>query len=144
MIGIYQIHNVRMDTKYIGSSPSFGNHFRRHLYQLASGTHPNERLQSDWNMYGSESFEFSLLEVLNSKYLLNEREGYWVRKADGKHIGAEVQYAHKYAESGVGRLTVSSEIKSQLKALEAGTMDQATNKLMDFYLQHSKCNLSKK
>ncbi|MEK7136672.1 MAG: GIY-YIG nuclease family protein [Patescibacteria group bacterium] len=136
MIGIYQLKNVKTGECFIGSSPSICNHFKKHLGKLALGEHPNTSLQQQWDRDGAESFEFVFLEIAANKYTLREREDYWLQKTQGVRIGDEHQYAHDYAD-GVGRLTISKDLKESLKQLGIGSMDNTARSLILFYKQTS-------
>jgi group I intron endonuclease len=78
--GIYQILNKINGKKYVGSSKDIRYRWNQsHRPQLRSGNHCNRHLQSAWNKYGEENFEFKKLESCDEKILL-EREGYWIEK----------------------------------------------------------------
>lgn len=62
IIGIYKILNKVNNKFYIGSSVNINIRFREHKRCLELGTHVNKHLQSAWNKYGSNNFEFIILE----------------------------------------------------------------------------------
>ena len=83
-VGIYQITNKHNLKNYIGSTRrNFHDRFRDHKRDLKKNKHHNKYLQNAWNKYGEESFEFTVLEVidksLDKKYFL-EKETYWINK----------------------------------------------------------------
>jgi len=76
--GIYVIINKLNDKKYVGSSKSaYYRWSEAHLPTLRKGNHHNRHLQSAWNKYGEDQFEFQVLEECVEEQLL-EREGYWI------------------------------------------------------------------
>lgn len=75
---IYKIVNKINDKIYIGSCIG---HYRRkaqHWYKLRQGTHDNNHLQSAWNLYNEENFEFIIIEFISNTNVLIEREQYWM------------------------------------------------------------------
>ena len=75
MKAIYSLTNKVNNKKYVGSSVNVKNRWRQHRHQLNKQIHGNSHLQSSWNKYGAEAFEFSVLEECNN---LEEREQYWI------------------------------------------------------------------
>ena len=66
----YQIKNLINGTIYIGiteKDPII--RYKQHYSQLQNNSHVNYLLQSDWNKYGEESFEFTLIESLDFENL---------------------------------------------------------------------------
>ena len=63
-IGVFRIRNMANEKVFIGSSLNLDGIFNRHEFQLKMGGHPNKALQSDWNRFGAENFEFEILEEL--------------------------------------------------------------------------------
>ena len=60
--GVYQIKCKINNKIYIGSSMRIKERWCRHKSYLRSGCHSNKVWQSDWDKYGEENFEFSVLE----------------------------------------------------------------------------------
>lgn len=76
--GIYSIRNIENNRIYIGQTISFAQRWASHTRMLKNGSHHNGLLQGDWNTFGSEAFEFSVVEYLDPiSSLLNSREYYW-------------------------------------------------------------------
>lgn len=76
--GIYSIKNVVSGRIYIGQSISFAQRWDSHTRMLNDGTHYNKLLREDWKSFGSEVFEFSVVEYLDPiPNILNNREHYW-------------------------------------------------------------------
>ena len=83
MKGIYCIYCKADDKRYIGQSVHISKRKVEHLNALLGNYHTNDHLQSAFNKYGSNSFEFSILEKLpenTTQETLNEREIYWIDK----------------------------------------------------------------
>lgn len=69
--GIYKIINKVNDNFYYGSaSATFKERWRLHKKSLRGGYHPNAYLQSDWNIYGEDAFEFSIVLLCDSNNCL--------------------------------------------------------------------------
>ena len=64
MRGIYSITNALTDTVYIGQSKNISKRFQDHRWSLNTNRHKNPKLQSSWNKYGKERFEFQLVEAV--------------------------------------------------------------------------------
>lgn len=60
--GVYQIKNKVNGKSYIGSSINIKNRLYKHLWMLRNNRHDNIYLQSSYNKYGEDSFEFNVLE----------------------------------------------------------------------------------
>ena len=58
--GIYAIQ--RGQHTYIGSSADIKKRWSNHRSELRRGVHPSPHLQNAWNLYGEDSFEFSIVE----------------------------------------------------------------------------------
>lgn len=73
--GIYKIE--AHERIYIGQSTDVIKRFVQHRYQLRKGTHNNDKLQHDWNLYGESAFTFSVVEYCDALNL-NQREQFWI------------------------------------------------------------------
>lgn len=76
--GIYQILNVVSGDRYIGSAVKLKRRFKSHNSCLNLGKHPNIHLQRAYDKYGAESFEFRVLEFVEDKTKLLEKEQGWI------------------------------------------------------------------
>lgn len=77
MIGIYKIENKVNGKVYIGQSIDIEKRWKCHTSYLNSGIHHNKHLQSAWDKYGEENFEFKLVEECDAENL-NQKEIYWI------------------------------------------------------------------
>jgi group I intron endonuclease len=67
MFGIYSIRNTIDGKIYIGSTlGSFKQRFNSHKSALRHNKHGNPHLQRVWNKYGEDSFEFNIIEAIES------------------------------------------------------------------------------
>lgn len=74
-IGIYRITNLVTGKSYIGQTRmNFGDRRDAHFSLLNAGTHYSKEMQVDWDTYGSENFEFAVLEIVDDPALLNDLE----------------------------------------------------------------------
>ena len=71
---IYEIVNNINNKKYIGCTSNFPKRKSLHKSKLNNSIHSNKHLQHAWDKYGSESFEFSVIHILNNKEEMFELE----------------------------------------------------------------------
>ena len=76
--GIYGIKNKVNDKLYVGSTYYFNSRFGCHRSLLRSNKHTNKHLQSAWNKYGENNFEFFIVEVLSDKTMFIIREQFYI------------------------------------------------------------------
>ncbi len=78
--GIYKIRNIINGKLYIGSAAKISIRLIRHKCDLNKKRHDNILLQRAWNKYGSDAFEFKIIEVIiePTKQKLIEREQFWI------------------------------------------------------------------
>ena len=62
----YEIKNIKNGKVYIGCSTAHPRRWRQHKLHLRKGTHANKHLQEDYNTFGLEAFEFSVVEEFPS------------------------------------------------------------------------------
>ena len=68
--GIYGIRNVANDKIYIGLSSDIYKRWKTHRMMLNRGKHINDHLQSAWNEYGENSFDFFIIEKISSNNIM--------------------------------------------------------------------------
>jgi group I intron endonuclease len=76
-IGIYCIKNKINNKMYIGQSIHIHRRWSEHKYELNHNIHDNDYLQKSWNKYGSNSFEFNIVELCSIDELDN-KECYYI------------------------------------------------------------------
>lgn len=74
--GIYFIKNLIDNKYYIGRSINCNVRLQKHILSLNLNSHINSHLQSAWNKYGSENFEFEILEEYKKEFL-SSMENWW-------------------------------------------------------------------
>lgn len=82
--GIYSIVNIINNKIYIGSTCSnvgFDSRWSMHKTALNQNKHSNKHLQSAWNKYGKDNFEFRMIEECNDDVLII-REDSWINYYD--------------------------------------------------------------
>lgn len=85
---IYCIFNKVNSKRYIGSATRDKERWRTHRHQLRGGYHFSTHLQSAWNKYGEENFEFQIVENIPFEGLTNDeiiqilkrQEEYWIKE----------------------------------------------------------------
>lgn len=76
---IYFIRNNINLKSYIGSAINVRLRINNHKSSLRRNKHYNTHLQNAVNKYGIENFTFDILETINDKNKLLERENFWIR-----------------------------------------------------------------
>lgn len=80
--GIYKITNKANGHFYIGSAVKLSYRWSNHKSYLKKGAHHNPILQNAWNKYGENSFEFSVLEIVECAENLLTSEQKWLDVTD--------------------------------------------------------------
>lgn len=74
-VGVYQIKNKINEKIYIGSTTqSFELRLKQHIGELKRGVHKNKHLQSSWNKYAENNFEFSILKICTKDMCLIQEQ----------------------------------------------------------------------
>lgn len=81
---IYSILNKNNGKIYVGLTKQGKYRFAQHKYALRRNNHQNPHLQSSWNKYGEDAFEFNVLEHCDDNRLgMNEK--WWINYFDSKN-----------------------------------------------------------
>jgi len=75
---VYKIVNKINDKIYVGSTSDKRMRWQKHKSRLKNNKHNNPHLQNAWNKYGSENFEFSVIEQVDKTNDLIQREQYYM------------------------------------------------------------------
>lgn len=77
--GIYKITNIKNSKFYIGSTTrSFKDRFNDHNRDLKNNKHKNYYLQSSYNRYGDNNFKFEIVEIIDDKNNVSEKEQHYL------------------------------------------------------------------
>lgn len=76
--GIYQIENLINNKKYIGQSTHIEARFSAHKKCYKNHINGSPLLYKAFEKYGVENFSFTILEVVENKEDLNERESFYI------------------------------------------------------------------
>ena len=87
-MGIFLIRNNLNNRVFVGSGLDLHGIINRHKFDLTSGSHRNQQLQSDWNELGSNNFAFEIVDELAAREgakvdyraELNSLEQLWLEK----------------------------------------------------------------
>ena len=114
---IYSIINLIDAKVYIGSAINFNQRKTQHYYYLRANRHQNILLQRAFNKYEEKSFEFRILETVEDKTKLVEREQYWIDLLKSYDTNFGYNLAPK-AGSSLGR-KMSDEARAKMKGRKA-------------------------
>ena len=76
--GIYAIVNNATNSMYIGSAVNVTRRLRVHKHYLHQGKHPSKHLQNSFNKHSDVVFSFEIVEFVDDKTKLIEREQLWI------------------------------------------------------------------
>lgn len=76
--GIYSITNVISGKVYVGSTIRLKRRWGEHKLALKQNNHHNPHLQSSWDKYSEDSFNFMVCEYVDNQEQLVDREQYWL------------------------------------------------------------------
>lgn len=112
MFYYYQIKNKNNNKIYIGITENLEKRWQSHQYLLSINKHPNYKLQKDYNLYGKDSFVFSLLEEKNFSSI---KEGYDYEAflIENNHC---ISTGYNIAIGGLVNPMYSEEIKNKMIA----------------------------
>lgn len=110
--GIYCIENSINNKKYIGQSVDIYDRWSHHRSDLNNGTHDNEYLQRSWDKYGSDNFNFYVLEFCDIDKL-DEREVYFIdfyqtlNRDKGYNLISGGSFGKKYSQETKDKMSKS-------------------------------------
>lgn len=108
--GIYRITNLINGKSYIGKTGvSFGDRWDCHRAQLNGGYHDNPHLQKAWNKYGSDSFEFCVIEPVNNVTLLDDLERKYIQQY------RDLGISYNILDGGDGGFLLGSHLSDETK-----------------------------
>ena len=105
----YHIVNVINKKEYIGiTEKTIEYRFKQHKNLLKKNEHPNYKLQYDWNKYGEQAFEFSLLEF---KEFEDIESGY---AYEYELINSSDKELYNIAPGGLVNVMYNPEVKNKM------------------------------
>jgi len=119
IFGVYKIINMINGKTYIGStSISFNKRWSSHKCLLNKNKHTNVLLQKAWNKYGGKSFIFEIVEIVDDKINVLNREQHYI---DEINIENKENYYNicKIAGSTIG-MKHSDETKLKISMKNTG------------------------
>lgn len=130
MSGIYKITNTCNGKFYIGSSVNFTIRKSEHFRDLRNNKHPNRHLQKAFNKYGEESFKFEVIEYVEDKNNLLEREQYWIDRLNvcDRNIGYNIAKVAGKPPSRKG-IKLSAEHKNKISETNKKMSKEIRNKI---------------
>lgn len=118
--GIYTITHLKTKKVYVGSSANITKRWRCHKLDLKLNRHHCSHLQRAYNKYGTEAFEFNIVQIVEpDRKLLLEAEQKWMDrspklyntcKVAGSPLGTKQTKAHRQA--------ISKALKGKPKSAE--------------------------
>lgn len=108
MIGIYCIENLINGKKYIGKSRDIKDRFSFHRNNLKYNKHFNDHLQSSWNKYGENNFNFYILKECSIEQL-DDKEKYYIKKLKTKFPNG-----YNFTDGGDGSNNPSDETRRKM------------------------------
>lgn len=156
--GIYKIINILNGKVYIGSALHLNNRKCRHFSDLEIGRHHNIYLQRSYNKYSKDKFKFEIIEYVEDKEKLIEREQYYIdqyRNKDGAIDYNRCYNTRSLAETNLG-IKLSNKTKNKISRSLKGhiTSKETKNKISKIHkgkiisietrVKISKANLGKK
>ena len=130
--GIYFILNKTNGKVYVGQTTDFHDRWIKHKHKLRNNYHYNPHLQSAWNKYGEDSFEYHQLEHCSKEALgdcedwwidyfdaLNREKGYNLRSGGNEHFEVSDETKEKIRIANIGK-KLSEETKQKLREANIG------------------------
>ncbi len=114
IIGVYCIYNKISGKVYVGSSIEVITRIGNHFWWLLNNKHKNIHLQSAYNKYGKENFEYIILEETNVDNLLT-REQYYIDLLNC----CNREYGYNICEIA-GKITFTPEVRAKISRAMTG------------------------
>lgn len=108
--GIYRITNKINGNTYIGKTGmNFGDRWDCHKSKLNNNKHDNPHLQKAWIKYGSDSFEFCIVETVDDVNLLNDLEVKYIKQY------RDIDKCYNILDGGDGGFMLGSHLSEETK-----------------------------
>lgn len=90
--GIYLITNLENNMCYVGQAVNVQERWRQHIKRAIGAETPTQnKLYPAMAKFGVENFTFQLIEEINNRKLLDEREDYWQDFYKAKEFGYSIK-----------------------------------------------------
>jgi group I intron endonuclease len=144
--GVYKIINLLNDKLYVGSAMDLRHRKANHFSQLKLNKHINTHLQNAFNKYGEENFRFEIIEYVEEKEKLIEREQYWIdyynvcNQKYGYNINpnAKSSLGKKYSEEAKKNISIGLKNSKRIVTLETRKKMSEARKGMKFSADHAR------
>jgi group I intron endonuclease len=113
--GIYCIENIKTCKVYVGQSINIHKRITNHISDLSNKVHVNVHLQRAWNLYGQESFVFSIITTCTLEDLDN-LECYYIEKFQSMNI----LYGYNLTGGGNRNKITSDETRHRMSVSRIG------------------------
>ncbi|MFA7709416.1 MAG: VOC family protein [archaeon] len=141
--GIYKILNIVNGKQYVGSAVNLEKRKKEHFYALKKQKHINTYLQRSFDKYGEDNLKFEVIEYIEDKNNLIEKEQYWMDK-----LNCVSPNGYNICPTAGNTLGVkcTEETKSKIKESSKGGNHPSLNKHMTQEIKQklSKINKGKK
>lgn len=88
--GVYLINCIANGKFYVGSSINVRNRLKQHYAGVTQGKAVNRHLQHAWDKYGAEAFFVEILESVENRTNLFDREQYWIDRLNAVKQGFNI------------------------------------------------------
>ena len=78
--GVYLIECTATGSKYIGATSNLYRRIRDHLAYMSISDHHHASFKGEYLEHGRETFRVEILEYINDRSKLAEREAHWHQK----------------------------------------------------------------
>jgi len=108
---VYKIKNTITNQYYIGVDSYYPKRVKQHQSRLRNNKHRNKHLQSSYNKYGIDNFNFDLLENCNNREDMLNKEIKYIKyfkslKEGFNHtIGGEGSYEYKHSKESLFKMS---------------------------------------
>ena len=91
--GIFVVRCTSTGDAWVDSARDLGAAKNGHWFFLRHGNHRNPTMQSVWNQYGEESFQYEIVEKLDDDLpamgiddMLKEKKAHWIAQLSARSI----------------------------------------------------------
>jgi len=148
--GIYLIRNKVNGKAYVGQTKQrFIKRFFHHVWKLRKGTHDNKWLQSAFNKYGEDSFEFVVKEIIvGDSEFYNDEEIRIIKEYRSKGIcynlsdGGDGAHGVKPSQEQIRKLAEINKALNTGKKASEETKRKMSETRKAYYKEHPKTHES--